>query len=186
MRDTRLQNCKTMLSDTRLQNCKRQRCTQCLCPHDEIPQLEYGASSQYRDLQSELTRYVTASKGIANALLHKDNPDGIQTNAGKITLKGTCFNCGANPVNHRAAECSKPKNATFVEKEDTRTSSVSTEETIPRNRRMATKQIPCKAGNRFSRADRKKVIRTVSVKRENRLESRPHCPLSIFFGQFFW
>jgi hypothetical protein len=90
---------------------------------------------------------VNASKGIANALLRKDSPDGIQANDGKIMLKGTCFNCGANPVNHRAAECPKSKNATFVEEEDTWTSSVSTtpivEEAIPRNSRMATTQIPC-------------------------------------------
>lgn len=129
---------------------------------------------QYRDLQSELTRYVNATKGIANALLRKDNPDGIQANAGKITFKGTCFNCGANPANHRAMECPKPKTKCnicgkrghmdeFCYHNPERKGTVNKDQVQSED-----KKAPAygKAGGaRFSRADRKKVIRTISVKR---------------------
>lgn len=54
----------------------------------------------YRPLQEELTRYINASKGMADSgLLKKDNPDGIQVNTGRITggmFRGACFNCGGN------------------------------------------------------------------------------------------
>ncbi len=64
----------------------------------------------YRVLHGELMRYVNARKGMQDSLLKKDNPDGIQINAGKINeFKGTCFNCGAYPAGHRAADCPKPK-----------------------------------------------------------------------------
>ena len=53
----------------------------------------------YEELQGELLRYVTATKGIADTIT-KDNPDGtIIADAAKTTITrarfgGECFNCG--------------------------------------------------------------------------------------------
>ena len=65
----------------------------------------------YEELQGELLRYVTATKGIADTIT-KDNPDGtIIADAAKTTITrarfgGECFNCGKRN-DHRARDCPK-------------------------------------------------------------------------------
>lgn len=131
---------------------------------------------QYRTLQEELTRYMNASKGIAGTIMRKDNPEGVQVNVGKISdFKGTCYNCGAYPAKHRAAECNKPKHKCNIcghygHLEDYCLNN-------PANKRQGKgqaderKQVndskpPAKAaGQRFTKGDRKKIMKTIRVKR---------------------
>ncbi|HND47414.1 MAG TPA: hypothetical protein PLL95_02580, partial [Anaerolineales bacterium] len=141
----------------------------------------------YKDLQRELTRYVNATKGFAGSMLRKDNPDGVLVSAGKVEVKGACYNCGIS--NHRAAECRKPKHQCTIcgnrgHLEDYCLNNPSNK----RNERGYT-QVNVKAisneGNdkrqasaydkrksaakptqgKFTRSDRKKVLRAVKIKR---------------------
>lgn len=63
----------------------------------------------YQDLQAQLKRFATASKGIADTFA-KDNPDGIivadatrTSPSGKFNSE--CYNCGKRNVRHRARDC---------------------------------------------------------------------------------